>query len=73
MASFADVQYCIYAVGGSEKVQTYADVIYGWSLTNLKLKWNLSLQKRKKSIVSSLEYFAVGTFLKDFFTILSLL
>jgi hypothetical protein len=35
MASFADVQYCIYAdmVGGSEKVQTYADVIYGWSLS----------------------------------------
>ena len=32
---FADVQYCIYAdiVGGSEKVQNYADVIYGWSLT----------------------------------------
>ena len=30
---FADVQYCIYAdiVGGSEKVQKYSDVIYGWS------------------------------------------
>jgi hypothetical protein len=30
---FADVQYCIYAdiVGGSEKVQKYFDVIYGWS------------------------------------------
>ena len=30
MAIFADVQYCIYAdivVGGSEKVQKYADVI----------------------------------------------
>ena len=30
MASLADVQYCMYAdtVGGSEKVQNYADVIY---------------------------------------------
>ena len=73
MASFADVQYCIYAVGGSEKVQNYADVIYEWSLANLKLNWSLSLQKRKKSIVSSFEYFAVGTLLKDFFLILSLL
>ena len=35
MASFAEVQYCIYAdtVGGSEKVQNYADVIYGWSFS----------------------------------------
>ena len=37
MSSFAVVQYCIYAdltplVGGSEKIQNYADVIYGWSL-----------------------------------------
>ena len=34
MASFADVHYCIYAdmVGGSEKVQNYAEIIYGWSL-----------------------------------------
>ena len=39
MESFADVKYCIYAdigwlerVGGSEKVQNYADVIYEWSL-----------------------------------------
>ena len=33
MVIFADVQYCIYAdiVGGSEKVQKYADVIQGWS------------------------------------------
>ena len=35
---FANVQYCIYAdstplVGGSEKAQNYADVIYGWSPT----------------------------------------
>ena len=31
MASFTLVQYCIYAdkVGGSEKVQNHADVIYG--------------------------------------------
>ena len=40
IASFADVQYCIYAdltpkVGGSERVQNYADVIYGWSLSTL--------------------------------------
>ena len=34
MTSFADIQYYIYTdiVGGSEKVQNYADVIYGWSL-----------------------------------------
>ena len=36
MANFADVQYCIYAdiegVGGSEKAQHYADVIYELSL-----------------------------------------
>ena len=33
MASFADVQYCIYAVivAGSEEFQNYADVINGWS------------------------------------------
>ena len=40
MAIFADVQYCIYAdteVGGLEKVQTYADVIYGWSLSEQQL------------------------------------
>jgi hypothetical protein len=30
IASFADIQYSIYAEGGgSEKVQNYADVIYG--------------------------------------------
>ena len=43
MASFADVQYCIYAdtLSGSDKVQNYDDVIYGrfdfllsWSLLN---------------------------------------
>ena len=34
IAIFADVQYCIYAnlVSGSKKVQTCAEVIYGWSL-----------------------------------------
>ena len=37
MARFAKVQYCIYADivdvrVGQKKVQTYADVIYGWSL-----------------------------------------
>ena len=37
--SFADVQYCIHAdkVGGSEKVQNYADIIYGWSLVQMVL------------------------------------
>ena len=37
VAVFEDVQYYIYAdkVGGSEKVQNYADLIYGWSLTLL--------------------------------------
>jgi hypothetical protein len=34
-ANFADVHYCIYAdiLGGSEKFQNYAVVIYGWSFT----------------------------------------
>jgi hypothetical protein len=34
MASFADLQCCTYAdiVGGSKKVQNYAEVIYGWYL-----------------------------------------
>ena len=35
--SFADVQYCMYAdivsVWVKKKVQTYADVVYGWSHT----------------------------------------
>ena len=40
MASFADVNYYIYAdfapiVGGSENVQNHADVIYGSSLMTL--------------------------------------
>ena len=42
--SFAVVQYRIYAdkvgtvkVGGSEKVQNYADIIYGWSLVQMVL------------------------------------
>ena len=36
MASFAVVQYHIYAdiMGGSEKVQKCADIRYGWSLTS---------------------------------------
>ena len=35
MVIFADVQHCIHAVimDGSEKVQKYADVIKGWSLS----------------------------------------
>ena len=42
MAIFADVQYSTYAdivadiVGGSEKVQNYADVINGWSINKLR-------------------------------------
>ena len=35
MYIFTDIQYCMYAdivQGSSEKVQKYADVIYGWSL-----------------------------------------
>ena len=34
MASFADIQYCIYAdkVGGVQNGQKYADVIQGWSI-----------------------------------------
>ena len=36
-AFFADCQYCIYAdlLGGSETIQNYTDVIYGWPLTPL--------------------------------------
>ena len=38
MASFADVQYCIYAdiVAGSEEFQNYADVINGWFLREIR-------------------------------------
>ena len=38
MASFADVQYCLYAdkADGVEKGKTCADVIQGWSLSVLK-------------------------------------
>ena len=70
MASFADYQYCICAVGGSEKFK----IMLTQSMDGpLKLNWNLSLQKRKKSIVSSFECFAVGTFFKkDFFLIFAL-
>ena len=41
MASFADVQYCSYAdiVGGYENVQNYADIIHGWSLTDISTNW----------------------------------
>ena len=33
MAVFADIQYCSNAeiVGGSENIQKYVDLIYGWS------------------------------------------
>ena len=39
MASFDDALYCVYAdmVGVSKKVQNYADVIHGWSLS--KKNW----------------------------------
>ena len=38
MVSFADIQQCIYAdiVGGSEKVQNNADVIFLWSLSEIQ-------------------------------------
>ena len=38
MASFDDALYCVYAdmVGASKKVQNYADVIHGWSLSKTK-------------------------------------
>ena len=55
MASFADVQFCIYAdigwlerVGGSEKVQNYADVIYEWSL----IVWSVFLKPTSALFVS---------------------
>ena len=40
VANFAEIQYYIYAdiVGGSEKVPTHADVIYGWYLVVLSRK-----------------------------------
>ena len=39
------VQYCNYAdiVGGSEKVQNYADVKHEWSLANVSIKQQLFL------------------------------
>ena len=39
MANSTYVQYYFYAdiVGGSEKVQNYADVIHGWSLNEQEL------------------------------------
>ena len=46
MTTFADVQYCIYAyivVGGSEKVQNYADVLYGCFLIHMHLTLTLQL------------------------------
>jgi hypothetical protein len=38
MASFDDALCCVYAdmVGESKKVQNYADVIHGWSLSKKK-------------------------------------
>ena len=52
MTSCVDVQYRtnVDIVGGSETVQIYADVIYGWSLTYLGL-----LMCRMKFIISSME------------------
>ena len=68
MASFADFQYCIYAdltplLGRwmvwwvrSEKVQNFADVIYGWStFTAYDLLWilNISAARVVKFIMPS--------------------
>ena len=48
-ASFADVQYCIYAdiegVGGSEKAQHYADVMYELFLGLFKFTHNNILKE----------------------------
>ena len=55
MASFADVQYVLYLfgyrvsrVGGSEKVQNYADVIYEWPL----IVWSVFLTPTSALFVS---------------------
>ena len=55
--SFADIQQCIYAdkVGGPEKVQNVADVIFGWSLSEIQfiiknpLLAERAVQLKKKS------------------------
>ena len=44
MELLADIRYCIHAyiVGGSEKVQNFADVIYGWSPSKTQVcQWHL--------------------------------
>ena len=47
MASFEDVLYYVYAdtLGGSEKVQKYANVVQGWSHTHTTtlFAWGLQL------------------------------
>ena len=54
-ASFADVQYCIYAdkVGGAQKGQKYADVIQGWSLMKINSKYDIAvLQSDQEKILN---------------------
>ena len=48
---FADGQYCIHAdiVGGSEKVQKCADVIYGWSILGASLRSYRARYSRRSS------------------------
>ena len=65
MASFAEVEYSIYAnivggwqsaMGGSEKVQNYADVIYGWSQAKayhcMTMKRNVSRKHTSLTMIS---------------------
>ena len=49
MASFSDVQYFSDIVGGSEKVQNYADVIYGWFLNYSLASFSLFVTSKKRN------------------------
>ena len=50
MASFADIQYCIYAdiLGRSEEVENFADVINGWSLIIIPIQIEKHLDNRSR-------------------------
>ena len=71
MYSFHDLQYCIYSdppthsirVVGSEKVRNYADVIYGWSLSNkAKAGRNLATMKKQfnKTTTNKFSEYRIG-------------
>ena len=75
MASFADIQYCIYAdfaptysavqwVGESEKVQNHSDVKYGWSLSRNAMIKKLFLTNKYLSNYLKKEYTLEGVPLK---------